>query len=242
MRWLVAFVFLLCALPAFAAPAFAESLVVTADHAVSGDEIALRDGRVLRLAGIKSFTPDAQEFLQSHLAGRDLVLQNPVIDRYGRVFAVAIIMGETQNIEQDMLQQGLAFVYLASGDDAHLDSWMMAELAARMAGRGAWPQHADIASDDAEKNADTLYGSYVFVSGVVTKAERVKNKVYLDFGADWRTDFTIAIAAHDLRAFRDANKDPLDMGGKRVRVRGWVKRDFGPMITATDPRQVEIIP
>ena len=80
-------------------------------------------------------------------------------------------------------------------------------------------------------------GRFAFVSGLVLDTKRVKNMVYLHFGENWRNDFTIAIAAHDLRAFRRADFDPLALKGKVIRVRGWVKHDFGPMIVPSPIRR-----
>ena len=65
--------------------------------------------------------------------------------------------------------------------------------------------------------------------------------VYLNFSDNWRKDFTATIATHDLRAFRDAGIDPLTYQGKRIRVRGWIKRDYGPVIAVTDPARIDII-
>ncbi|MGB9152085.1 MAG: thermonuclease family protein [Alphaproteobacteria bacterium] len=209
-----------------------------ADKIISGDEISLKDGRVLRLAGIKAAGPDAAAFLESAIVGHNLVLQDAAGDRYGRISATVFIEGQNQSIENAMLRAGNAFVYPATGDDARLEDMLNLEHTARQEKRGYWADHPDTSAD----NAETLYGKYGFVSGTITKAERVKNKVFLNFGADWRTDFTIAIAAHDLRAFKKADLDPLTLQGKKLRVRGWVKREFGPMITVTDPHQVELLP
>jgi endonuclease YncB( thermonuclease family) len=219
-------------------PAARADDVVAADKIISGDEITLKDGHVLRLAGIKAVSPQAIAFLQANMAGHDLDLQNPVIDRYGRVSATVFIQGQKESVENTMLREGLAFVYPATGDDAQLDEMLNIEKAARQEKHGYWADHPDTSAD----NAEPLYGKYGFVTGIVTKAERVKNKVYLNFGADWRTDFTIAIAAHDLRAFKKQDLNPLDWQGKHLRVRGWIKRDFGPMITVTDPHQIELLP
>lgn len=59
--------------------------------------------------------------------------------------------------------------------------------------------------------ADMQNGSFAFVSVKVLKAERVKNKFYLNFSEDWGADFTVAIAAHDLKNFRKNNVDPVDL-------------------------------
>lgn len=222
----------------FSFSAQASDIAATADRVISGDEISLKDGRVLRVAGIKAAMPEAVSFLKSNVAGHALTLQNAVTDRYGRVSATVFVEGEKQPVEDELLSAGLAFVYPATGDEERLDGMLKLEREARLKKAGYWAEHPDIDADDAER----LYGKYGFVAGTVTKAEHVKNKVYLNFGADWRTDFTVAIAAHDLRAFKKQDIDPLALQGKKLRVRGWVKRDFGPMITVSDPHQVELFP
>ncbi len=69
----------------------------------------------------------------------------------------------------------------------------------------------------------------------------VRGRVYLNFGPDWRTDFTIAIAPRDRRRFTRAGLLPGDWDGRRLRVRGWLKRYNGPMIEATHPEQIELL-
>ena len=231
----IAFVAALLFFPLFA---YANPAATIADHAPSGDEIALRDGRIVRLAGIKDLSLAAQDYLQANVAGHEVVLLGGSKDRYGRIVATVSLPGQNQSIEDGMLSAGVAFVYPATGDNPQLDIWLKEEHDARAAKRGYWADHADIDANDAEQ----LEGQYGFVSGTITNASRVKNKVYLNFGADWRTDFTISIAAHDLRAFKKQDVDLLSLAGRKVRVRGWVKSDFGPMITITDPHQLEILP
>lgn len=218
-----------------ATPSYADD-IVTADKSISGDEIALQDGRVLRLTGIKAVGADAQAFLDAALAGHILVLQDVETDRYGRVAASATVQGEKQSLEDALLRAGLAFVYPAAGDD-HLDAWCASERDARLAKRGFWSNPFDVAAGDAAK----LYGKYGFIVGTVTKAERIKNKVYLNFGADPRTSLTVTIAAHNLRAFKKQGLDPLSLSGKTLRVRGWVTHASGPALTLTDTHQVEVV-
>ena len=67
-------------------------------------------------------------------------------------------------------------------------------------------------------------------------------RAYLNFGRDWRTDFTVTIAPEDLKAFRAANIDPASYAGKRVRVRGWIERMNGFEIEAAVPEAIEILP
>ena len=215
-----------------------------AARATSGDTLTLTDGRVLRLEGIKAPASNdaARTELQSLTVNKSLLVENSSVDRYGRLTGQVSIDGDKHQkiwAQGEMLRTGLAFIYPPTGDETRLSDMRAAENEARQARRGIWAvsPYADIPADHAQKS----YGRFAFVIGTVQKAERIKNKVYLNFGADWKTDFTVAIAAHDLRAFRQAGIDPLLYKDKTVRVRGWVKRDFGPMITVTSPWQIEII-
>ncbi|MDE2029427.1 MAG: thermonuclease family protein [Alphaproteobacteria bacterium] len=205
-------------------------------RALSGDEIAMPDGRTVRLAGIMA-VDGAAAFLQSAVAGHDLVLKDAAPDRYGRLSALVFIQGDRQSLQDDLLARGLAFVYPAAGAEPEPDAMLAEERAARKMKTGYWRNHPDTKATDAAK----LYGKYGFITGTIVKAERVRNKAYLDFGADWHDDFTIAIPAHNLRAFKKAGEDILQWQGKKIRVRGWVTRNSGPMIVATDPHQIELL-
>ena len=211
---------------------------LTTMRIISGDEIALSDGRTLRLAGIKADMPEAKSFLETNVTGRAVALQDATQDRYGRTVATVYVEGQNQSLQDEMLSDGLAFVYPALGNEPQLDAMLQSERAARQTGRGYWATHSDTPSDDAGK----LYGKYAFVTGAIVKAERVKDKLYLNFGPDWHTAFTVMVAAHDLRAFKNAGIDLPTWEGKKVRVRGWIKRDFGPRVTVTDPHQIELVP
>ena len=117
---------------------------------------------------------------------------------------------------------------------------MAAEHEARAAKRGGWndARFADIPADKAGK----AYGKYAFITGVSVSTARVKNMYYINFGADYRTDFTVAIAASNARAFKKDGIDILEFyKGKNIRVRGWVKRKGGAMIEVSQPAEIEIL-
>jgi micrococcal nuclease len=220
------------------------SLPALAAEAISGDALRLDDGRVARLRGIKAPAGDeAKAALQALIAGRTLSLEGAPRDRYGRSAADVTAQsadGEKIWLQGEMLREGQAFVYPPAGDEPRLGDLLKNEREARRAGRGLWsdPAFADAPAADPAKVG---IGRFAFAAGKVVRAGRVKNTFYLNFGEDWRTDFTVAIAAHDLRRFRAAGIDPLDYEGKTVRVRGWVRRDNGPMIAVTTPAQIEML-
>jgi micrococcal nuclease len=228
-------------------PALANDISIA--RVTSGDTFVLNDNRIVRLEGIKAPGQDkpelaqqSQELLQN-LTKTGAVVFDGVIDRYGRSNAQIYVQtpdGKKTWLQGEMLKAGLAFLYPPTGNEANLADMEAAEAAARQDKRGIWADavYADLPADQPD---NIPYGQFVFVSGKVVKAERVKNKFYLNFGDDWHTDFAIAIAAHDLKNFRKANIDPASYQGKTVRVRGWVIRDFGPMMTVTHPAQIEVL-
>jgi micrococcal nuclease len=57
-----------------------------------------------------------------------------------------------------------------------------------------------------------------------------------------RSDFTISVERKDASAFTTAGIDLKGLTGKGVQVRGWVEWRNGPMIEASHPEQIEILP
>jgi|GEM_PF-4755269 endonuclease YncB( thermonuclease family) len=232
MRLSLAFAIFICL---FSTIALADEVAVM-DKVVSGDELTLRDGRTLRLFGTKAALPEARAFLESAVSGRALVLQGPTTDRYGRVTALATAEGDSQSVEETLLREGLAFVYPDAGD-TRLQTLYVAERAARVGKRGFWAENRDVSP----KEAARFCGRYGFVTGSVSKAERVKNEAVLSFGDPDTPEFTVTIPAHDLAAFKKEGIDPLSLQGERIRVRGWIVKDKPPTMAVTDFYQMELV-
>ena len=232
------FPFILLLLLTLRAPTLRAQEAVTVQHILNGDSFLLADGRTVRLAGIMA---PAAEALERILANKPVILENQVPDRYGRIAADVYIADGARKIwlQEALVRAGTAFVYPPLGTEFGLEALLKAERAARKDRLGLWGQaaYADIPAD----KATSQIGHFAFIRGVVLNAARVKNRVYLNFGEDWKTDFTIEIAAHDLRAFKAADVDLLDLKGKMVRVRGLVQSMYGPMIEITHPSQLEIL-
>jgi len=68
----------------------------------------------------------------------------------------------------------------------------------------------------------------------------VRRRGYVNFGADWKSDFTISIAPRDRKLFGPEGEDILAFKGRIIRVRGWIKSFNGAMIEATHPEQIEV--
>lgn len=257
-RFLFRLVVLFTALTAHSAVAGVEELKLAgqgvAVAVVDGDTLILEDGRQVRLVGVQApklplgrahvrkqpFADEAKAALEELALGRELELRQGGApqDRHRRILA-HLVASDGAWIQGEMLRRGLARVYGFPDNRALLPEMLALEREARAAGRGIWSH-----SFYALRAPETLEGdfdSFQIVEGTVRSAARARGKVYLNFGADWRTDFTVTLDGKAQRLFKEAGIDPLALEGRRIRVRGWVEPWDGPLIPATHPEQIEIL-
>lgn len=233
----------------FASRVGAETSLAVA-HVNSGDEIVLNDGRTVSLEGIKApragsgaLSEKSISFLETLTDHKSLFLDNPITDRYGRLRAQVYLTepdGKEVWVQQAMLRHGLAFVYPPTGNEDRIGDMLDAETEAYDKHEGIW--NDPVYADTPTRQAEDLYGHFAFVTGKVVKTERVKNVIYLNFGSDKRVDpFSVTVSARSFRVFHKAGIEPLAYQGKMIRVRGWIKRDPGPVIAVNSPYQIQIL-
>jgi len=160
------------------------------------------------------------------------------MDRHGRLLAHLFLDGGRW-VQCGMLRMGMARVYTFADNRAVAEDMYEIERAARSAHRGIWGLRF-YALRTPDQTAGHI-GTFQIVEGRVLAAAKVKGRVYLNFGEDWRTDFTVTLPAATLRMFGDLGRDPLALEGRRIRVRGWLKKRNGSMIQASHPEQIEVI-
>ena len=144
-------------------------------------------------------------------------------------------------IQGELLRLGLARVYSFPDNRSRVSEMLALERDARQAQRGIWalPYYA-IRNSDVDTLNDQL-GTFQLIEGRTVDAADVKGNVYLNFGSDWRTDFTISISKKSRRLFDKASLDPAAWTGRSFRVRGWLTKRNGLMIRATHPEQIELL-
>ena len=212
------------------------------------------DGRALVLEGIQlpaggrdhapqNFADQAIAAL-SDLADGHLVTvtaQPPKQDRYGRVRGQLFVTDDAPVwLQQVLLQRGLARVAVEPSRQECVSELYAAEADARAKRLGLWNDPA-YAIRSAAHIAKSDLGTFQIVQGKVANAS-VKSRAYLNFGGDWRNDFTATIAPDDMKLFRAANIDPASYAGKTIRVRGVVEWFHGPEIQIESPADIEIVP
>jgi endonuclease YncB( thermonuclease family) len=229
---------------------------------VDGDTLVLDDGRQVRLVGIQApKLPLGREGFETwplaetaKAALEDLALGQQVwlgyggrrVDRHGRALAQLYCADGSPDglwLQGEMLARGLARVYSFADNRALVAEMLALEDAARAAGRGIWadPWYRTRDPEDLVQGLADARDSFQIVEGRVADVAVVRKRGYLNFGNDWKSDFTVSIDPAALRLFEAAGL-PLDaLEGRRIRVRGWVKSLNGPMIDATHPEQIEVL-
>jgi hypothetical protein len=209
-------------------------------------ELQLADGGTLVLSSI--IVPDATiEVASSTLAA---LLDSAVIlvegaapaDRYGRLPAQAATP-DGRSLQEALLEQGLALVQPVPGaDDAVMARLLAAESIAERERNGLWQSPGEFVVDSAVETAEKALGRFVLLEGRVLQASEQQRYLYLNFGTDWRTDTTARIDTDTLRAMQQADFDPAALEGLRVRLRGTLFAENGPMIELWTHQGIEILP
>ena len=164
------------------------------------------------------------------------------VDRHGRALAQVVVEGAADPwLQRSLVEQGAAYVDTWPTNRACAGALLAREIEARAASRGLWadPANRILLADDAKAGE----GRFAIIEGVVLSVTRLHDptRIYIDFGPDWHTDFTVRIEAAATRLFKKAEIDPADWKGKPLRVRGYVSWRFGPEIEVINPEQIEHI-
>lgn len=223
-------------------------------EALDGDTLRLADGRLLRLAVIEApkrpldvaadqpwpLAEAARAALAELAVARDwaLVPAGTPYDRYGRLLG-HLVDEEGNWLNAQLVAAGLARVV----SRADLRLWAAAllevERLARAQGLGLWAVRAYrvLPADEAHFGLNRL----ALVEGRVRAVATVRQRTYLNFGEDWREDFTVSLEPAVRRLFEREGLEPTGYEGRLLRVRGWVLPVNGTLIEITHPEQIEVL-
>ena len=217
----------------------------------NGDELSVRLSAIQaprtaqRAARAWPYAQEAKAGLAALIKGRTVQLYygGETRDRFGRAVAQIYTMDSSGKpdlwIQGEMVRLGLARVYSWKDELADMAALYALETTARDRSRGIW-SHSFYAVRRPDPDPLAQYvDSLQIVEGIVTSTADVRGRIYLNFGADYKTDFTIAITKKNVKRF--AALDLIDLTGARVRVRGWVELINGPMIWLDHPSRLEVL-
>lgn len=217
----------------------------------------LSDGRTIRLApalapkarwrGRASIRPVAEAALAARDRLAALALDGDLMltrlgrrpDRYGRHHAQLYRIGAGEGapiwLQGALVAGGHARVRSTAATRDCAAALLALENQARRQRRGLWGLRLFRVRRDTglNKYAD----GFQIVTGRVHEVSRRRGRVYLNFGTDWRSDFTASIAPRAARLFKDM--DWVSRKGWSVRLRGEVRSYNGPFMDITHPEQLE---
>ncbi len=87
----------------------------------------------------------------------------------------------------------------------------------------------------------TFSEDFYIIRGTIKQTAVKNNRIYLNFGDNWRNDFTVGIDSDARRLFSKEGFQPIDWANKTIRVRGWMRDYNGPYIEVDHPEQIEFI-
>lgn len=207
-----------------------------------------KDGTIYQLAGLDVPEPiqnETRKILAGLIEGKEVRLYVTKSQDKGRLNRMGHSIAHVQLREGDvwvegaLLESGLARVRTTSTNPEMAKQLYASEEKARAAKHGIWANHdtAVLSPDD----ASTKLNSFQIIEGKVKTVAVLTNKIYVNFGADWKKDFTIGIDTNARRTLARAQMDPQQWTGKNIRIRGWVENYNGPYITLDHPQQIEFL-
>jgi micrococcal nuclease len=227
---------------------------VRVDLVGAGGVLALHDGHKLQLESVLLpagpadhapllFRDQALTALDNLVAGHEIVAaaRSPLKDRYGRLEAQIFLPNNADSswLQIAIIERGLGRVFITPDRPECAGALFAAERFAREHRAGIWaaPAYA-VRTPDALSGRDR--GTFQIVQGKVVHAAVKGGRGYLDFGADWKTDFTASIAPDCMKMFRELGIDPRTYEGHNIRVRGWIDEYHGPEIDVAAPQDIEL--
>ena len=217
-----------------------------------GERLLLIAGEPLRFAAIRApYPPIGQQpgrwppvqvlsrRIEALAAEGLIVYPTGRSDRYGSRLANLWSLKEKAWLAEVLAGEGLAIVAPEVLFDPAYAAVAAAERAARDKDLGIWssPAHRVLCADDAYDGIDQLR----VVRGRIRQADVVSGSLYLNFGADWRRDFTLRLKAG--RGDRRTEQLLLarDLRGRPIEVRGWIFYRGGPMIDLDNLGQISLL-
>ncbi|MDF2367061.1 hypothetical protein [Sneathiella sp.] len=175
-----------------------------------------------------SFRLDVQAFRESGSA------QNRYGDLHGK-----ILLADGTWLQERLIAQGYG-VWSGAPDypPALRQRLVQAETGAAIEKLGIW-RHIRIVN--ANQPARQFWnGQFIVAKGLVREVFRGASATYLNFGEDWRNDFTVAIPSRSRKKFEREDWKIADLKNRSVTVRGAVRFYNGPYLELDFPEQLEI--
>lgn len=190
---------------------------------------------------VEPFGEQARQRTQALLSGTTVTLlpdQEPT-DRYGRTLA-HVTLNNGEDLAEILLREGLAMVYFFPPNLSRVRLYQELEEKARRKGLGIWSPEGGrrIPHDAAGLHLERVR----VVTGTALAVAERGDWIYLNFGPDYRSDFTASIQRRDWERHFPANTTAARLyQGRAVEVRGRIHSRNGPNIQVYHPNQIRMV-
>lgn len=230
------------------------------DKVIDQQTVLLKDGKIVRLLGLDypqgtEENPPEEPFLAKQELDRLLPEGTEVmlyqkrqiadvkrgrVNRMGQQLAHLVRKDNEQWINGTLVADGLARALTSASNAEMVEQLYALEDRARKDEKVLWAK----TSPNGLLTPDTAAqgnGQLRVVEGTVNRAATSKNNLYLNFGDDWRKDFTVMIPVQLRKTLARSGIDPMSLTGKTIRVRGWIREWNGPFMELETPERLEIV-
>lgn len=222
---------------------------------IDGDTVKLSNGKLLRYIGIDTpeirikegkefiyapqfFSLDAKKFNERLVEGKFVKIEFDVdkTDKYGRLLGYCYV--DDIFVNARLIEEGFAVLYTRPPNVKYVDEFIKLQRQAREDKKGLWGAYETISHNEAHKHVNQIRT----VKGKVLNTYDSGKTVFLNFGSDYKTDFTVVIFKDSLKYFQDKGINPLSFYRKKtIQVTGKIKEYNGPEIIVNTPGEIEII-
>ncbi len=225
-------------------------------EAIDGDTLKLSNGRLLRYIGLDTpevrvkaadgsfiysptpFSLEAKEFNRKLVEGKNIRIEFDIekTDRYNRLLGYCFL--DDIFVNARLIEEGYGVLYTHPPNLKYVDLFIASQKEARRFRRGLWSSLLTID----HTQANQYIGQIRRVEGRVVATYKSAKCLYLNFGQDYKNDFTVVIFNNALQAFRQKGIDPVSFyNQKRISVIGRIREYNGPEVIVNSPHEIEVV-
>ncbi|MCF8467084.1 MAG: thermonuclease family protein [Sneathiella sp.] len=200
----------------------------------------------VRLADPKSeFYQACQTYFRDFLFGRPITVEETsfpdnrsIPNRYGDLQA-KIVTDKGKWLQEELIAAGFGWWDGATNYPTDLRMRLIAaEERAENQKRGVWKTFAVVDANDPKQHlAD---GAFVIAEGIIRDIHSASGITFLNFGDNWRSDFTAAISKESRKNFERQGWKLASLKNKLVRIRGLLRFYNGPFMDLGFPEQLDV--
>jgi len=223
---------------------------------IDGDTVKLSNGRLLRYIGLDTpevrirdkggdfkyrpqpFSLEAKEFNRKLVEGKNIRVEFDIekTDRYGRLLGYCFL--DKTFVNAELIEQGYAVLYTYPPNVKYVELLVASQKKARERKKGLWGSFPVIDHTQANSYINQIRS----VEGVVLDSYKSAKCVFLNFGQNYKNDFSVIIFDNVLNTFKQKGIDPLNFyNGKKIRVNGKIREYNGPEIIINSPYEIEVL-